>query len=500
MTEPIETDVLICGAGAAGLTLAIELARRHIAFRIIEKQETPFGGSRGKGIQPRSLEIFEDIGIVDRLASVGGAYPPLRKYAGNGTFVDIDAIEATAPTPAVPYPSPLMVPQFVTERILRDRLAEQGHRVEYGNTLRQFDQDAEGVCATVTNERGDTRVRARYLVGTDGGRSLVRQTLDIGFPGKTLGLRAFVADVHMRGLSGDVWHRFNDASMNHLAICALAGTDLSQLQGPLPMEGDIDLSVEGLNAMVATRTGRDDIVIDDVNWSSAYSMSARLADRYREGRVFIAGDAAHIHPPTGGQGLNTSVQDAYNLGWKLASVLRGGPLTLLDTYEEERRPVAAQMLDLATLFLDREKRGDSARGVEARQLHIGYPESSLTLQTRCVRNGVQPGHRAPDALMLGRAGQPMRLFTLFKGTHWTLLRYQATHIETLLPRPGLRIFSIGDNSDLIDAHSDFEHAYRLAANDHVLIRPDGYIAAIMSADELPAMERYLASWGMNREA
>lgn len=128
-------------------------------------------------------------------------------------------------------------------------------------------------------------------------------------------------------------------------------TDLFQLQGPIPLEGDVDLSAEGLTALVGKRTGRQDIVIRSVSWASAYAMSARLADRYCVGRVFLAGDAAHVHPPTGGQGLNTSVQDAYNLGWKLAAVLAGAPEQLLDSYEDERRPIAVGMIGLATELL-----------------------------------------------------------------------------------------------------------------------------------------------------
>src|SRR5580698_6816878 len=130
--ERCETEVLISGAGATGLTLAIELARRNVAFELVEKLDRPFRGSRGKGIQPRSQEIFEDLGIVDRLFAVGGRYPPQRDYRADGSFADSDAIEHADPTPAEPYSTPLMVPQFLTERVLRGRLAELGHRVQYG--------------------------------------------------------------------------------------------------------------------------------------------------------------------------------------------------------------------------------------------------------------------------------------------------------------------------------------------------------------------------------
>ena len=204
-----------------------------------------------------------------------------------------------------------------------------------------------------------------------------------------------------------------------MSLCPLAGTEMFQLQAPIPLEGEINMSVEGLTAMVAARTGRTDIVIRSVFWASAYNMNARLADRYRVGRAFLTGDAAHIHPPTGGQGLNTSVQDAYNLGWKLAAVLDSAPEALLDTYEEERRPIAAQMLGLTTKLLDAAKGSSMQRGREVHQLDIGYRESSLAMEKLKRLGGIFAGDRAPDAPVRGAAGQPTRLFRLFEGPHWT---------------------------------------------------------------------------------
>jgi 2-polyprenyl-6-methoxyphenol hydroxylase-like FAD-dependent oxidoreductase len=191
MTQRLTTDVLICGAGTAGLSLAIDLARRCVDFRLIEKADEPFHGSRGKGIQPRSLEVFEDYGIVDRLFAAGGFYPPTRQHHPDGSFTDSPLAEAGGPTPAEPYPTPLMVPQFLTEGVMRERLAELGHHAAFGQELTGFAQDDAGV----TVEVGDAAVRARYLIGADGGRSFVRRTLGVDFPGETLGVRAIVADV-----------------------------------------------------------------------------------------------------------------------------------------------------------------------------------------------------------------------------------------------------------------------------------------------------------------
>jgi 2-polyprenyl-6-methoxyphenol hydroxylase-like FAD-dependent oxidoreductase len=485
-----DTDVLIVGAGAAGLTLAIDLARRGVDFVLIEQNAQPFGGSRGKGIQPRTMEVFEDLGFVDRVAAAGGPYPPVRHYRLDGiTEESLLTGEDTAASPSEPYAAPLMLPQFATEAVMRERLAELGHAPRFGKRLIGFEQDAEAVSARIADASGEHPVRARFLVGTDGGRSFVRHALDVGFPGETLGVRALVADVRLDGLDRLAWHRFQLGSpATQLMLCPLAGTDLFQLQGPVALEGDIDLSPAALTALIAERTGRADIVVHAVSWASVYSMNARLADRYRIGRVFLAGDAAHIHPPTGGQGLNTSVQDAYNLGWKLGAALAGAPDTLLDTYEEERRPIATSMLGLATRLLGEAKQGTMRRDREARQLDIGYRNSSLTFKDS-GRARRRVGDRAPDAPCRGQAGQPSRLFSVFQGPQWTLVGHEAA--ERPAARADIRVVMVGDRGDIIDDQSHIADAYGLAAGQWVLIRPDGYIAAIWSS---AALEHELAAY------
>ncbi len=315
---------------------------------------------------------------------------------------------------------------------------------ELGCELTAFEQDERGVVARVLRHGAEETIRARYLVGADGGRSFVRHALQIGFPGKTLGVRAIVADVIATGLTRDAWHRFNEGDMDRqIALRPLAGTAMFQIQAPIPLEGDVDLSARGLTTMVIERTGRRDIQVESVSWASAFNMGARLADRYRIGRAFLIGDAAHVHPPTGGQGLNTSVQDAYNLGWKLAAVIAGAPEALLDSYEEERRPIAASMLGLSSGLLEAHKRGEMRRGREVRQLDLAYPESSLTLERPVRTSGPLAGDRAPDAPIRGSAGERQRLFSLFKGPHWTLLGYRVA--RDLVPaRRGLHIHTFGE--------------------------------------------------------
>jgi hypothetical protein len=336
----------------------------------------------------------------------------------------------------------------------------------------------------------------RWLIGADGGRSFVRHALDIGFPGKTLGVRAVVADVALSGLDRDAWHWFAEGDMERqISFCPLAGTDLFQIQGPIPLEGDLDLSAEGLNALIAQRTGRDDIRVRSMAWASAYTMNARLADRYRAGRVFLVGDAAHIHPPTGGQGLNTSVQDAYNLGWKLAAVLNGAPDALLGSYEEERRPIAAGMLGLATRLLDAAKRGEMRRGREVHQLDLGYPESSLALVKPTRVRRLLAGGRAPDAPIRGAAGQKTRLFSLFSGPHWTVIGQDV--VRNAVPAyPGVHVHTFGVRGDLVDDAGHFRDAYALESGDWVLVRPDGYVGAIIGDNDGDAVEHYLRRMGV----
>ena len=490
-------DVLICGAGAAGLTLAIDLARRGVSFRLIDRSAQAFPGSRGKGVQPRSLELFEDLGLLDRMVAAGGRYPLLRTYDGE-TFKDTVMMERREPTAAEPYGEPLMLPQNINEMLLRERLAELGHYVTSRTELLGFEQDEEGVTSRLKSEAGEETLRVRYLVGADGGRSLVRQTLDIGFPGETLPGRALVADLVLEGLSDDRWHRWNGAAGASTSICPLRGTPLFQLQAGIVRPGEPDLSVAGLNHLIAERTGRRDIVVHKALWASAYVMNVRLADRYQVGRVFLAGDAVHVHPPTGGQGLNTSVQDAYNLGWKLAAVLAGAPPALLATYEAERRPIAQHVLGLSTGLLKTAREGgEIRRGRDTQELDLGYFDSPLALDLRGRAGNIRAGQRAPDGVCRGAGGQSLRLFDLFRGPHWSLLAYDIDRHVLGPPRAGLVTHSVGERGDIADLHGHVRDGYDLSPGDCVLVRPDGYVGALFRKGDVNAMEHYFAEVGLN---
>ena len=414
-----ETTILIAGAGPTGLTLAVDLARRGVSFRLIESAALPFEGSRGKGIQPRTLEIFEDLGVIDAVLAAGAIYPKFRTHFGGLSLRMGSLGSAKQATESVPYPNLWMVPQARTEAILRERLCELGGGVGFGKAFASFTQNEQGVEVTL----GDGEVvRGQYLVGCDGGRSAVRKALGLRLEGEGLDEKPMlVADVEVEGLDRADWHLWPFAKGGVIGLCPLPKTTLFQLTGKAEVLED---DIEGV---VRRATGRR---VVRVTWRSIYQPAVRMVDRYRVGRVLLAGDAAHVHPPAGGQGLNTGVQDAYNLGWKLAYVARGGLDSLLDSYEAERLPIAAAVLGLSKRLLQTRsiKRGDATN-----QLALHYRTSALSLGGSL--GGLQAGDRMPDL----RLEDGRRLFVSMRGT-------QATELETPEGR--------------------------------ILIRPDGYIASI----------------------
>ncbi|MGW4909682.1 FAD-dependent monooxygenase [Streptomyces sp. NPDC004270] len=440
-------DVLIVGAGPTGLTLGIDLARRGVDALVVEAGEKLFPGSRGKGIQPRTQEVFDDLGVRDAIRAAGGPYPPQQFWKNGERLASQPMFDEVTADEGAPYTDPLMVAQWRTQEVLYARLLELGGRVGFGQALTGLEQDAEGVTAHFAD---GTTARARYVVAADGGRSAVRRAVGVGMTGESVDPNPFlVADLRVRGLDRDHWHIFVGDDGNGVALCPLAGTDDFQLAAKLPEGTAADLSLAGVRRLVSAYSHLDAADVTELRWASDFRPRAALADRFRVGRVFLAGDAAHVHSPAGGQGLNTSVQDAYNLGWKLAAVLAGdAPDTLLDTYEEERRANAAAMLNLSTDV----HRGEVRRGEATVQLGIGYRESSLTAETRADPGPVRAGDRAPD----GRNADGVRMFDAFRGPHWTLLA----------PDP---------------VHTVPESVRRLRAPESYgpgvfLVRPDGYVA------------------------
>lgn len=417
-----ETKVLIVGAGPTGLTLAIDLARRGLSIRLIESAKMPFEGSRGKGIQPRTLEIFECLGVIDAVLEAGALYPKFRTHFGPFSLRAGSIGSAKQPTENVPYPNLWMVPQSRTEEILRERLGSLGGKVEFGKALTTFTQNGHGVEATLSTGE---KIQADFLVGADGAHSVVRKTLGLLLEGEAIEEKpVVVADLEVEGLDRRDWHLWPFIKSGPVGLCPLPNTSFFQLICKA------EVVEPGIGAALRKITGRR---VQRVVWQSIYKPSVRMVNRYRVGRVFLAGDAAHVHPPAGGQGLNTGVQDAFNLGWKLGSVIRGAPDSLLNSYEIERLPIAATVLGLSKkLHQTRSiKRGDATN-----QLSLHYRTSPLS--SGGTYKSLEPGDRMPDTRLEG----------------------------------GSRLFDRLRNGQAIELVADEET--------RILIRPDGYIAHIGS--------------------
>ncbi|MFJ3174795.1 FAD-dependent monooxygenase [Streptomyces roseus] len=329
------TDVLIAGSGPTGLTLACELALRGAAVRVIDQRTGPHRESRGKGLRPSSLEVFERLGVAGALTAVGAREVVLRKYFDGAHVSDTPVTDAG-----------LLIGQWQVEEALRERLAGLGVRVEYGCRLAGITQDASGVRAEPA--RGPA-IEARYLAGCDGGRSTTRTLLGIPFEGSTREEPAMVVgDVRAEGLSREFWHQWFTSEGAGIMLCPMPGTDSFQLQASPELDGQgvpLPPSPEGFQRLFDRYARIPGIRLTDPTWLSSWRVNVRVAARMREGRVFLAGDAAHVHPIAGGLGMNTGIDDAAALGRTLAAALAGpGGDGVLDAYQAERLPVAAEVV------------------------------------------------------------------------------------------------------------------------------------------------------------
>jgi 2-polyprenyl-6-methoxyphenol hydroxylase-like FAD-dependent oxidoreductase len=498
-----EVEVLIVGAGPTGLTLACELAVRGVAIRIVDRAEAFFGGSRADGIQPRTLEVFADLGVLDPILASGDLGMVMRAYQGDKVVWEGQMSQPTEPTPALPYPNIWFVPQFRTEEILRERLAALGAQVELSTELVDFSQDDGGVTATLATAGRTERVRARYLVGADGGPSTVRKRLGIAFPGETDETTTMMfADARVDGISHDhgrIW-QVGDAGVS---IMPLAGTELFVVVARPPDNADEPIR-DYLQRTVSEASGRQDILVREVTWHTTWRANTRLAERFRDGRVFLAGDAGHVHPPTGGQGMNTGIQDGYNLGWKLAATLAGAPAVLLDSYEPERMAAARSALDIATRLLEKHRRGDAdahVRGPEVHGFALNYRDDPLSRDDRANPGALLAGDRAPDAPVTTADGRPIRLFDRFRGPHWTLLAFGSTHADTVAALadrfgPALRAHTVirpgepADRHAVVDSDGHVLAAYGVADDALMLVRPDGYLGLVTSPGSIERVNEY----------
>ena len=512
-------DVLIVGAGPTGLTLACDLARRGVTVRIVDKSPGYPRSSRAKGPNPRSLEVMEDLGVLDAVLAASSAPLPMRKYRDGVPVADADPYADSSPTPDAPYDRGRLIAQWRLEEILRDRLAGYGVSVETGTEVVGLTEDGTSVTAALAD--GST-AGARYVVGCDGAHSRVRKLLGIPFRGETDEEQVMVCgDVEITPgvLDRGIWHQWFDGG-GGVMLCPVPGTRAGWwFQSGPERDGDgrpLAPSLEGFRRLFARHTRLPAGHLTGATLLSTYRVNVRMADRYRVGRVLLAGDAAHVHAIAGGLGMNTGIQDAFNLGWKLAQVLKKRAGTeLLDTYEEERLPVAAWTLDLtserlrATLEAIREPGGglDTAITPSTTGLDRGYRWSSLA---RPGGDGdVRSGDRAPDAPCTeASTGAPTRLFRVFAGPHITVLGFGAGTDRALreavaahgdavrarrvyhaaAPEPGTAAVVAGA---LHDRQGLAHAAYGIGGDTVVVVRPDNHVGLIAGADDHAAVRRYL---------
>ena len=399
-------DVLIAGAGPTGLVLALWLTRRGVRVRIIDKAPEPGTTSRALAVQVRTLELYRQLGIADALIADGTRIKGLNFWAGG-------AHAARVPFESLgegltPYPFVLVHPQDRHERLLIRELEALGVAVERGVELTQLEQNAAGVRVTLRGADGREEIsETAWLAGCDGASSTVRHQLGVGFPGGTYTGRFYVADVEAAGpaVNGELHIDLEQADF--ALVFPLKGDGHIRLVGIVrDVDADGVLTFEDVRGRALEQLHLD---VTKVNWFSTYNVHHRVANRFRDGRVFLLGDAAHIHSPVGGQGMNTGIGDAVNLAWKLAAVIaRESPPALLDTYEPERIAFARVLVsttDRAFTFVTRE--GGLARLIRTRVAPVVAPRLLRSAPVRRFLFGRVSQTRVNyrhSALSAGRAG------------------------------------------------------------------------------------------------
>jgi 2-polyprenyl-6-methoxyphenol hydroxylase-like FAD-dependent oxidoreductase len=533
-TEPVE--VLVVGAGPTGLTLAARLRSFGATFRIVDRQPDRVHESRALAVQPRTLEVLAGLGIAETMVERGNPGVRLQMHIGSRRtevpLFDI-GLDDTA------YPFLLFLSQAATEAILGEHLAQRGAPVERGVELIDLRQDPDRVTSTLRHHDGRTEeVTARYVVGCDGAHSSVRDRAGIGFVGSAYPQTFVLADTGAEGLDPGAAHVYL-AEPGMVFFFPLAHPAPWRLLGMQPRGGEHDrsgddpLDLAQLQALVDPYTSAT-VRLRDPVWTTYFRIHHRHATSYRSGRVFLAGDAAHIHSPAGAQGMNTGIQDAWNLAWKLALVVDGtANPALLDTYQAERQPVGRFVLR----FTDRAftiatstnrlirllrthvaprlihlalgtARGRAAGFRALSQLAISYRDSPAVEEGHPhLRRGPHAGDRLPDAPVavdgqlqtLHQALAAPRFHLLLTGTgaQWpadtaTVLEARhAAHVDThrLTRRP--------ETGRLVDLHG---HAHRRLGLDrtdrpaHYLIRPDLHIAYRAAGTDPTGLRAYLDRW------
>ena len=332
-----DTDVLVIGAGPSGLTLAASLVKQDVATTVVDRQAAGANTSRAAVVNARTLEVLDDLDVARRLVKEGIHAPRFTIRDGRRVLIPVDF--SALPTD---YPYSLMVPQATTERLLLERLTELGGTVLRPKTLASLIQDADGVTATFDD--GEL-IRARYVVGADGMHSIVREQAGIGFEGGAYQESFTLADVRLRGEAPPDEVILFWAKAGLTVVAPLPG-DIYRIVAPVA-DAPEEPSAAFVQQLLDERgLGAGRMVVTDVVWGSRFRIHHRVADTYRAGRLLLAGDAAHVHSPAGGQGMNLGIQDGVALAGALAAVLAGASDNVLDEYNATRRPIAHQVVEM----------------------------------------------------------------------------------------------------------------------------------------------------------
>lgn len=501
------SDVLIIGAGPTGLVLALWLSKLGIRVRIIDKTSEPGTTSRALAVQARTLELYSQLDLSDAVVKKG------HKVAAANFWVKGEPVArlplSTIGEGLTPYAFLEMYPQDEHERLLIERLEAFGITVERNTELQSFEETGDGITARLRLPDGQQETcQACYLAGCDGARSIVRKTLDTGFPGGTYQQIFYVADVQARGptFNGELHVDLDEADF--LAVFPLAGEGRARLIGTVRDERADRAETLQFEDVSSRAIEHLKVQIDQVNWFSTYRVHHRVADHFRTGRAFLLGDAAHVHSPAGGQGMNTGIGDAINLAWKLAAVLSGGASAkLLDSYETERIAFARRLVattDRVFSFVTAEGRiADVLRtrvapflipkmtSLEAAREFLFRTVSQTTLNYRGMplSEGVAGHVHGGDRLPWAHDGEGDN-FESLKNPTWQVHVYGDTSDEMIawcaehhLP---LQVF---------DWRPAFETA-GLARNGFYLLRPDTYVAIADYSADPKVIERYFRDCGI----
>lgn len=494
------TEVLISGAGPTGLFLALWLTRLGVRVRVADPRSGPVRETRAIAVQARTLEFYDGLGLGEEALARGRHFDRLNLFV-RGDLRGAVRFRGIGDD-LTPHPYLYILTQDQNEEMLAQHLAALGVRVDWETEVTGFTGDEGGVTATLEREGRVETVRASYIAGCDGARSLVRHVVGVPLSGGTYEQRFYVADVELGGKvrEGDV--NLVLSGDDFLAFFPMPEPRRHRVVGQLPPGTPEDATFD----LVRPRIEADGLArVGQLHWFSTYRVHHRVADHFRAGRAFVLGDAAHVHTPVGGQGMNTGLGDAANLAWKLAGVLRGGNAELLDTYEPERRPFAVSLVNTT----DRVFTGVVGHGAAARAFRLGVVPTLLPVLARfgAVRRLLfltisQTRLHYPDSpLSVGHAGKvrggdrlpwvPHRggsNFDALKSLSWQVHAYGGADPELLAwcERWGVPLHVFPYGAAARRAGLEPCAAY--------LVRPDGYVGLAAPRLEVRALDAYAARW------